>query len=73
MTNGLSYKIGGAGQTKTGNDYSDGAKDSSMDVSMRDIEALADGFSQLSIASILIPLKARQSHRCFQAMKYSRH
>ena len=43
------YKIGAAGGSKYGVDYSLGKNEGFMDLSMRDMDAFADGFSEINI------------------------
>jgi len=43
------YKIGAAGGSKYGVDYSQGKDERFMNLSMRDMDAFADGFSQINI------------------------
>jgi len=50
-SNALNYRIGGAAQDAFGNDYSLGSPDATMDLSMRDVAALADGFSLMTIGT----------------------
>ncbi|MDZ4126740.1 MAG: calcium-binding protein, partial [Hydrogenophaga sp.] len=43
------YRIGGAGQTAFGYDYSAGVNSGYLELGMRDMSALADGFSSITI------------------------
>ena len=43
------YTLGSGGETSTGDDLSTFGADASLDLSMRDIAAFADGFSQITI------------------------
>ncbi|ETR65827.1 MAG: hypothetical protein OMM_13656, partial [Candidatus Magnetoglobus multicellularis str. Araruama] len=49
-TDGSVYKIG-AVESNTGNDFSDAGPDGAMDMSMRDLEAIADGFALITIGN----------------------
>ena len=43
------YRIGGAGQSPSGNDFTAGDPDGSLDFSMRDYASLKDGFDEIRI------------------------